>query len=210
MEPDYEELLINDERKDNLIKDLAEIMGESWTNIGNLPGENGRYNQNQLTEEEKEILELFNGFFNFEAQNSEAKSLAQNMELNNPDYFNNKYTYPEEIPNTQSQSHNDTTDYPMPILDEKKITRNRRVKKFTKNGQQDNFISVNKVSVSLKLDFINKIKRPYFFKNLQLNLEKELNRFFNSKMDSNMSFRFERRNKSSRGSKYKLGERKSC
>ncbi|MBW0564845.1 hypothetical protein O181_104560 [Austropuccinia psidii MF-1] len=90
IETDGEKLLIKAERKDNLIKDLPENIGESWTNIENLPEENGGDNQNQLTEEEKEIIELFNGFFNFEAQNSEAKSLAQNMESNNPDYFNKK------------------------------------------------------------------------------------------------------------------------
>ena len=124
--------------------------------------------------------------------------------------FNKKYTYPEESSNIHSHSQNDATNHPIPILEEKKITRNRRVKQFTKNGQKDNFISVNKVSVSLNLDFNNKIERLYFFKKLQFNLEKELNRFSNSKMESKMSFRFERRNKSSRGSKYKFGARKSC
>ncbi|MBW0502631.1 hypothetical protein O181_042346 [Austropuccinia psidii MF-1] len=109
MEINGKELFIKEESKDNLIKDLAENIGNSWNNVEILPEDPGRDGQNQLTEEEKEILELINSFFNFEAQNSEAKSLAQKMDINNYDYFSNKFTYPEDIQNTQSQSQKYTT-----------------------------------------------------------------------------------------------------
>ncbi|MBW0495752.1 hypothetical protein O181_035467 [Austropuccinia psidii MF-1] len=115
------ELFIKEEIENNLIKGLAENIGESLNNLETLPEESGEDSQNQLTEEEKKILKLFNGFFNFEAQNSEAKSSAQYMELNNPYYFNEKYTYSEDIPNTQSQSQNDTKNSPITIIQEKKL-----------------------------------------------------------------------------------------
>ncbi|MBW0587927.1 hypothetical protein O181_127642 [Austropuccinia psidii MF-1] len=156
--------------------------------------------QDQLTSEEKEILKLYDAFFNVNNQQVETTSLAQRLELTNPQLPQENTIPPGHMPKIL---HYNPSNQPIHISRERKVTRNTKTRKFSIRNQNNELAARHKIEVNLKLTYNNpQEKIPLPLRVLKHKIKKQLYNFFNHKFKSEMSFKFER-HKSKRGSKFK-------
>ncbi|MBW0593858.1 hypothetical protein O181_133573, partial [Austropuccinia psidii MF-1] len=98
--------------------------------------------QDQLTSEEKEILKLYDAFFNMDNQQVETTNLAQRLELNNSQL-------PQEntIPSGQMSRilHYKPSNQPIHISRERKVTRNTKNRKFSIRNQNNELAARHKI-----------------------------------------------------------------
>ncbi|MBW0591866.1 hypothetical protein O181_131581, partial [Austropuccinia psidii MF-1] len=132
--------------------------------------------QDQLTSEEKEILKLYDAFFNMDNQQGETKNLAQRLELNN-------FQLPQEntIPSGHMSGilHDNTSNKPIHISRERKVTRNTKIREFSIRNQNNEHTTRNKIEVNLRLTYSNhQEKIPLPLRVLKHKVKKQLFIFF--------------------------------
>ncbi|MBW0582531.1 hypothetical protein O181_122246 [Austropuccinia psidii MF-1] len=163
--------------------------------------------QNQLTSEEKEILKLYDAFFNMGNQRLETTNLARRLELNNSQLPQENTIHPGQM---SGILYDNTSNQPIHISRERKVTRNTKIRKFSISNQNNELTTRNKIEVNLKLTYNNhQGKIPLPLRVLKHKIKKQLFIFFNYKFKSEMSFKFER-NKSKRGLKRKPQRSNMC
>ncbi|MBW0590677.1 hypothetical protein O181_130392, partial [Austropuccinia psidii MF-1] len=101
--------------------------------------------QDQLTSEEKEILKLYDAFFNMNNQQVETTNLAQRLELNN-----SQLPQENNIPSGHMSGilHDNTLAQPIHISRERKVTRNTKTRKFSIRNQNNEHTTRNKIESS--------------------------------------------------------------
>ncbi|MBW0500024.1 hypothetical protein O181_039739 [Austropuccinia psidii MF-1] len=128
----------------------------------------------ELTQEEEDLLEIYDGLINPNNRNKKEKT-------------NNEMSLIEEENNGSSSINL------LFINEEKKITKNKITKKFINELYKQNFNFNKKVDVELKLKFKHH-KTPLYLKKLQFKIEKEIQHFFNNKFESSIIFNLKRKN----------------
>ncbi|MBW0575717.1 hypothetical protein O181_115432 [Austropuccinia psidii MF-1] len=156
--------------------------------------------QDQLTPEEKEILKLYDAFFNMNNQQLEKTNLAQRLEVNTSQIPQENTIPPGQMPKIL---HYNPSNQPIHISRERKAARNTKPRKFSIRNQNNEHTTRNKIEVNLRLSYNNhQEKIPLPLRVLKHKIKRQLFIFFNYKFKSELYFKFER-HKSKRGSKFK-------
>ncbi|MBW0577184.1 hypothetical protein O181_116899 [Austropuccinia psidii MF-1] len=106
--------------------------------------------QDQLTSEEKEILKLYDAFFNMGNQQFETTNLAQRLELNNSQLPQENIIHSGQM---SGILHDNTSNQLIHISRERKVTRNTKIRKFSISNQNNEHTTRNKIEVNLKLTY---------------------------------------------------------